>query len=182
MKPGPTICGVIGATSESTEGSCEAGYREAFDDTAADLNHMMIIPDCDGVVTGCLQLSFLPGFSLGGMRRDQIEGMHIASNRRSEGLGGVLLNWAIEHCRECGCGMVQITMNKNRDRTWVFYERVGFVTSHDGMKLKCQSSLVIGFMLQGRANIGPPAGGPIYFDKLKHLHSIRLIQSDRDML
>ena len=42
---------------------------------------------------------------------------------------------AIEMARERGCAMVQLTTDKSRADAHRFYESLGFVTSHDGMKL-----------------------------------------------
>ena len=47
----------------------------------------------------------------------------------------VLFEWAIEQCRQKGCGLVQLTTDKRRPDAVRFYERLGFEASHEGMKL-----------------------------------------------
>ena len=37
--------------------------------------------------------------------------------------------------REAGCGLVQLTTDKSRSDAHRFYERLGFIASHEGMKL-----------------------------------------------
>lgn len=69
-----------------------------------------------------------------GMWRGQIEVVHVAANHRNRGLGSQMMRWALERCRERGCGMVQLTSNKKRLDAHRFYERLGFHKSHEGFK------------------------------------------------
>jgi GNAT superfamily N-acetyltransferase len=46
-----------------------------------------------------------------------------------------MLQWAIERARQRGCLMVQLTSDKSRTDAIRFYEGLGFVASHEGMKL-----------------------------------------------
>ena len=39
---------------------------------AADPNHLLAVAEIDGAVAGCLQVTFLPGWSRQGARRGQI--------------------------------------------------------------------------------------------------------------
>lgn len=91
--------------------------------------------DDGGAVVGSLQLSFIPGLSLSGMWRGQIESVRIASTRRGGGLGHMMIEWAIEECRRRGCGLVQLTMNKSRQDALRFYRSLGFEATHEGFKL-----------------------------------------------
>jgi GNAT superfamily N-acetyltransferase len=45
-----------------------------------------------------------------------------------------MMRWALERCREKGCGMVQLTSNKKRLDAHRFYVRLGFQQSHEGFK------------------------------------------------
>jgi GNAT superfamily N-acetyltransferase len=111
-------------------------YRAAFDDIAADPNHRLVVAERDGAVVGTLQISFIPGLPNFGMKRGLLENVHIRADQRGGGLGTEMLNWAIERCREAGCGLVQLTSNKVRLDAHRFYERLGFVKSHEGFKLR----------------------------------------------
>lgn len=42
----------------------------------------------------------------------------------------------VRQSRECNCNMVQLTTNKERDLALQFYERLGFIASHQGLKLQ----------------------------------------------
>jgi GNAT superfamily N-acetyltransferase len=111
-------------------------YRAAFDEMSADRNHRLVVAEKDGEVVGTIQLSFIPGLPNFGMRRGLLENVHIRSDQRGTGLGTQMVTWAIERCREAGCGLVQLTSNKLRLDAHRFYEKLGFAKSHEGFKLK----------------------------------------------
>jgi GNAT superfamily N-acetyltransferase len=122
----------LGRTREAPGDPC---YAEAFAAIARDPNQFLAVVDDGGAVVGCLQLSFIPGLSLKGMWRGQIESVRIAASRRGQGLGHVMIEWAIAECRRRGCGLVQLTMNKTRKDSHRFYESLGFEATHEGFKL-----------------------------------------------
>lgn len=111
-------------------------YRAAFDEITADPNHRLIVAERSGEVVGTLQISFIPGMPGFGMKRGMLENVHIRANQRGSGLGSQMVLWAIERCREAGCGNVQLTSNKVRLDAHRFYEKLGFAKSHEGFKLK----------------------------------------------
>jgi GNAT superfamily N-acetyltransferase len=47
-----------------------------------------------------------------------------------------MFEWAIERSRDRGCHLVQLTTDKARPDAKRFYESLGFVASHEGMKLQ----------------------------------------------
>ncbi len=126
----------IGATREVASGEMDQAYLEAFAAIEADPNQLLAVAvDDDGKVIGCLQLSFIPGLSRKGMWRGQIESVRIAASHRGGGLGAAMIEWAVEQAKEKGCGLVQLTSDKRRPDAIRFYERRGFVASHEGLKL-----------------------------------------------
>ena len=46
-----------------------------------------------------------------------------------------MMIWAIEESRRRGCSLVQLTSDRSRTDAHRFYERLGFVDSHVGLKL-----------------------------------------------
>jgi GNAT superfamily N-acetyltransferase len=51
------------------------------------------------------------------------------------GVSAAMFGWAIGEARRRGYAMVQLTTDKSRGHAHRFYERLGFVASHEGMKL-----------------------------------------------
>lgn len=125
----------LGSTREIVSDPIDARYLSAFAAIEADANQMLAVAsDADDQVVGCLQLSFIPGLSRAGMWRGQIESVRIARDLRGSGLGSEFIEWAIALCVERGCGLVQLTSDKTRADSIRFYEKLGFVASHEGLK------------------------------------------------
>ena len=122
---------VLGAARERPG---DPAYDAAFAAIAADANQLLAVADLRGRIVGCLQVSFIPGVSHRGAWRGQIESVRIGADQRGSGLGRRMMDWAIEQCRARGCRMVQLTTDKSRTDARRFYESLGFVASHEGMK------------------------------------------------
>lgn len=110
-------------------------YGEAFDEIDADANHELIVVECNGAVAATLQLTVLPGLARQGAKRAQIEAVRVDGRLRGLGIGARLFEWAIDRARQRGCHLVQLTTDTQRPDAHRFYERLGFVASHVGMKL-----------------------------------------------
>jgi len=110
-------------------------YRRAFEAIDADPAQLLLVADSGGEIVATMQLSFLPGLARRGALRAQIEAVRVRVDQRGSGLGGELMIWAIEEARRRGCALVQLTSDKRRTDAHRFYERLGFVASHEGFKL-----------------------------------------------
>ena len=69
-----------------------------------------------------------------GGRCAELESMHVAPDQHGRGVGGVLLEAAVEAARAGGCYRVQLTSNAARADAHRFYARHGFTASHVGFK------------------------------------------------
>lgn len=126
---------VLGKARERFEDPLPECYASAFDAIASDPNQLLLVAAGGDRILGCLQLTFIPGLSRQGAWRAQIEGVRVASAARGKKIGEELIAFAIGEARSRGCGMVQLTTDKTRIDAHRFYERLGFVASHEGMKL-----------------------------------------------
>jgi len=126
----------LGRLREEPGPPMNPNYREAFAAIDSDPNQFLaVVEEGGGTLVGCLQVSFIPGLSRVGLWRGQIESVRIASSRRGGGLGREMFEWAIQKCRDHGCGLVQLTTDKARPDALRFYESLGFEASHMGLKL-----------------------------------------------
>lgn len=110
-------------------------YLRAFRAIDADPAHLLLVVTDGAQVLATMQLSFLPGLARRGALRAQIEAVRVRPDYRNQGLGRSLLEWAIEEARGRGCALVQLTTDKSRADAHRFYEQLGFVASHQGLKL-----------------------------------------------
>ncbi len=122
----------LGARRESPG---DPAYAAAFAEIDADPRQYLAVAVAGESVVGTLQLTFIPGLSRRGATRALIEAVRVRSDQRGSGLGRRLAQWAIATSREHGAAMVQLTTDASRVDAHRFYERLGFVASHVGMKL-----------------------------------------------
>ena len=127
---------VLGAGRERPGGDGLSAYLNAFDEISADSNQFLCVALVGEQVVASLQLTFIPGLSHAGAKRGQIESVRVSSAHRGQGIGESLIRWAIDECRSRGCSIVQLTTDRQRQDALRFYERLGFVGSHVGLKLR----------------------------------------------
>jgi GNAT superfamily N-acetyltransferase len=126
----------LGATRDGVRDDADlAAYLTAFQAIDADPAHILAVAESGGQLVGTMQLSFLPGLARRGSLRAQIEAVRVADGTRGSGLGAAMMTWAIDEARRRGCTLVQLTSDKSRTEAHRFYQRLGFVASHEGMKL-----------------------------------------------
>ncbi|WP_425450292.1 N-acetyltransferase family protein [Virgifigura deserti] len=125
----------LGSSREHYAEPLPQAYWDAFDAIAARPDNLLIVAEMDGAVVGCLQLTLIPGLTRLGAWRALIEGVRVDSRCRGQRVGERLLRYAIDQARAQGCRLVQLTTDKTRSDAHQFYERLGFVGSHLGMKL-----------------------------------------------
>lgn len=126
----------LGRAREVLSDPPDSRYVSAFAAIQADANQLLAVAEQNGQVVGTLQLSFIPGLSHTGAWRGQIESVRIASSLRGRGAGQQLLAWALAQCKARGCQVVQLTTDRSREDAQRFYQRLGFVASHLGMKIQ----------------------------------------------
>jgi len=88
-----------------------------------------------GETVATFQFAILPNISNGGRPVAQLESLPVAAAWRGRGIGEQLLQFAVARARAAGCFRLQLTSNKARVDPHRFYERFGFTSSHEGMKL-----------------------------------------------
>ncbi len=126
----------LGQTREAPTHPLPESYYRAFEAIEADPNQFLAVVEQQGRIVGTFQLSYIPGLSHKGAWRAQIEAVRIDHALRNQGLGRAVMLWAIEQARQKGCALVQLTTDKSRPAAHRFYQRLGFISSHEGMKLK----------------------------------------------
>lgn len=107
---------------------------EAFAEIDADPRNELIVAISGRMIVGTCQLTFIPGLSRGGAERMTIEAVRVRADLRGAGIGRRMMAYALDRARERGCALAQLTTDKRRVEAHRFYESLGFVASHEGMK------------------------------------------------
>jgi GNAT superfamily N-acetyltransferase len=111
-----------------------AAYTRAFHIIAAD-NQQEVAVEWNGEFVATFQLSFIKYLThLGGLR-GQIEGVRVKAAYRGQGIGTHVFQHAHQRALAKGAYVLQLTTDKQRPAAKRFYESLGFVNSHEGMKL-----------------------------------------------
>lgn len=126
----------LGQLRENDTDPLPEAYYNAFEAINKDPNQELIVVESEtGDLFGTLQLSFIQYLTYRGGIRAQIEAVRIREDVRGEGIGQKMIEWAIERARERKAHTVQLTTDKQRPDALRFYEKLGFIASHEGMKL-----------------------------------------------
>ena len=124
----------IGKSRESLASDDFFIYERAFDAMLTQSgNELLLAEDGRGIV-GVLQLTVIAGVSRLGTFRAQIEAVRVSSQHRGKGVGTWLIENACARAKTAGCRLIQLTTDKRRIEARRFYERAGFVATHEGMK------------------------------------------------
>lgn len=126
----------LGSKREKFEDPLPEVYYKAFEVIDSDPHQELMVYESDsGKVIGVFQLSFIQYLTYQGGVRAQIEGVRVHKDIRGQGLGEEMFRWAINRAKEKGAHLLQLTTDKQRPDALRFYEKLGFVPSHEGMKL-----------------------------------------------
>lgn len=125
----------LGRTREAVDASADPAYLAAFEAIAQDPNQLQLVARLEGLVVGCLQITFIPGLSHRGAWRCHVEAVRIARHLRGQGYGRRMMARVIAEAEARGCRMVELTTNRQRTDAHEFYRALGFAESHTGFKL-----------------------------------------------
>lgn len=124
----------LGGHGDEWSAAAEPAYREALRRIADSPDNELYVAVGDAEVIGTFQLTFTPSISGRGTLRCVLEAVQVRGDRRSRGVGAMMVAFAEGRARARGAGIVQLVSNKRRLDAHRFYERLGFRRSHEGFK------------------------------------------------
>ena len=110
-------------------------YRAALRQIEADPRQQLLVVEVRGRPVATGTLGIIPNLSYRGKPWAFVEGLVVDSSARGKGYGEALLRYAIEEARRAGCYKISLTSNKRRTEAHRFYEKMGFVATHEGFRL-----------------------------------------------
>ena len=110
-------------------------YQRAFDDICVMPGHELLVVEEDGMVVGTMVLLIVPNLSHGGLPWALIENMVVDQQYRRQGIGRVMMEYAIDRAKETGCYKLQLLSNKKRPEAHQFYSSLGLEPSAHGFRL-----------------------------------------------
>lgn len=111
-------------------------YTKAFAAIQASPDNELWVAEQGEDLVGTYQVTYIPYLSRGGNLRCLIEAVRTQSNKRGQGIGKQMMEFALEQAKQRGCGMAQLTTDKSRTDAHRFYESLGFKNTHEGMKFQ----------------------------------------------
>ena len=108
--------------------------RAAIEEITADPQQDLLVGELDGVVVCSAQVTWMRMLAADGGLYCQVEAVRTSAALRGQGIGATLMAYIEDEARRRGAARIQLTSNRERVRAHQFYERLGFVASHVGMK------------------------------------------------
>lgn len=126
----------LGRTRERYRDPLPKEYYEAFGNIKKDPNQeLIVVEDEKSGIIGTLQLSFIQYLTYTGGTRAQIEAVRVRKDVRGKGIGQLMFEWAIRTAKDRNAHLLQLTVDRKRPEAITFYERLGFQSTHEGMKI-----------------------------------------------
>jgi N-acetylglutamate synthase-like GNAT family acetyltransferase len=110
-------------------------YFDIFEKIDKDLNQYLMVVESNQEIIATCHLSMMPSLTFVGTMRMQIEAVRVHDQYRGQGVGESMIRQAIKYGQKNGADIIQLTSNRVRSRAIKFYEKIGFISTHVGMKL-----------------------------------------------
>ena len=125
----------LGKKREKLSVTIPSNYLDAFMRIDADPNQFLMVVESRDIIVGTCHLTLIPSLTFQGGLRMNVEAVRIASSYRGQGIGEWMINQVLLLARQEGCKIIQLTTNKERVDAKKFYEKLGFKSTHEGMKM-----------------------------------------------
>lgn len=126
----------LGKLRENYQDTLPEVYHQAFLNINKDPNQeLIVVENKTRQIVGTMQISFIQYITYQGGIRAQIESVRVHKNYRAKGIGEEMISYAINLAKIKGAHLVQLTTDKKRPDAIIFYKKLGFIASHEGMKL-----------------------------------------------
>lgn len=109
-------------------------YRRIYKQVRDMPGHELIVAEENGEVIGTMVLLIVPNLSHSGLPWAVVENVVTDQRYQRQGIGRLMMEYAINRAREAGCYKLQLSSSKTREEAHHFYESLGFEASAHGFR------------------------------------------------
>jgi len=131
----PRILELYGELTEQQHHLSADDVQSVFTEIVSMAGHELLVAEDEGEVIGTMVLLIVPNLSHGALPWAVVENVVVDQRYRRQGIGKLLMKYAIARARKAGCYKVQLLSNKKRREAHRFYQALGFETSAYGFRL-----------------------------------------------
>ncbi len=127
---------LVTSTSQAETGRTPSldDYRRIYEQVRAMPGHELIVAEENGEVIGTMVLLIVPNLSHSGLPWAMVENVVTDRRFQRQGIGRLMMEYAINRAREAGCYKLQLSSSKTRQEAHRFYESLGFEASAHGFR------------------------------------------------
>ena len=124
----------LGQQRERDSKAIDQSYLDAFSLIDSDPNQYLMVVEVGNQIVSTCHLTIMHSLTFMGKTRMQIEAVRVLKKLRGHKIGEWMIIQAIEYAKSRGASIIQLTTNVNRPIAIIFYEHLGFESTHVGMK------------------------------------------------
>jgi len=123
-------------TSEAERGLAPSqdDYQRVFAEISTMPGHELLVAEEKGEVVGSVVLLIVSNLSHGALPWALVENLVVDQRYRRQGLGRLLMEYAIARSKKAGCYKLVLNSNKERREAHRFYSSLGFKASAHGFR------------------------------------------------
>jgi GNAT superfamily N-acetyltransferase len=126
----------LGGHGDTIDPSAFPAYLAAFKTIEASPDQTLYVAELNDEVVGTFQTMITTTLTGRGSSSLIIEAVQTREDMRGQGIGAMMIDYCIADARQRGVRLVQLTSNAARKDAHRFYERLGFMPSHLGFKMR----------------------------------------------
>jgi GNAT superfamily N-acetyltransferase len=125
----------LGGHSDTTAPEAFGDYLTAFEHVTSSRDQTLYVAEREGEVVGTFLTMIVTSLVGRGSSSMIIEAVQTRGDMRGQGIGTLMIEFAIAEAIRRDLRLVQLTSNASRKDAHRFYERLGFKPSHLGFKM-----------------------------------------------
>lgn len=111
-------------------------YRAAFAEIDRNPHHRLLVVEDAGRIAGTAVVLIIANLSHRGRPWAVVENVVVDEAERGKRYGELLMQRTLAIAKQAGCYKLTLTSNKGRADAHRFYQRLGFIATHEGFRIE----------------------------------------------